>query len=148
MTMDHPSRRASFEAPSLNQHSGLETIDEEVQNNDDVGIIKSIMKTTQTKSPVHLIYLAALSAMLVLSYDFVLKGSDYNYSGLDTLDAQLRFVKENALRSRYAIEPPPRDMMEGRMRRKLLDERVSFCNPTCTLLGHSYPHPLFNIDLP
>ena len=137
MTMDHPSRRASFEAPSLNQHSGLETIDEEVQH-----------VTTQTKSPVHLIYLAALSAMLVLSYDFVLKGSDYNYSGLDTLDAQLRFVKENALRSRYAIEPPPRDMMEGRMRRKLLDERVSFCNPTCTLLRHSYPHPLFNIDLP
>lgn len=118
--MDHPSRRASFEAPSLNQQNGLETIDEEVQH----GGVKS---STQTKSPVHLIYLAALSAMLVLSYDFVLKGSDYNYSGLDTLDAQLRFVKENALRSRYAIEPPPRDMMEGKRRRMLLDERVSFC---------------------
>lgn len=81
------------------------------------------------KSPLHLVYLAALSAVIVLSYDFVLKSSAYHPSE-DTLDAQLRFVKE--LRSRYTVDPPAnppaKDEVEAKRRRALLEKRVSICD--------------------
>ena len=81
------------------------------------------------KSPLHLVYIAALSAVIVLSYDFVLKSSAYHPSE-DTLDAQLRFVKE--LRSRYTVDPPAnppaKDEVESKRRRALLEKRVSICN--------------------
>ena len=73
-------------------------------------------------------YLAVLSAIIVVSYDFVLKGSNYHISDIDerTSAEQRRMLDE--IRAMYTFAEPAKSQLEERRRLEVedqLEKRVS-----------------------
>ena len=115
-------------------HSPPRAVHQEEDQSDEVqlppaqvsGCVSLLKNRATTKSnvkyPLYMFILSILSIIIVVSFDLVLDGSDYDHMHVEQRQRQL--LKD--IKREYQFEKPARDRDDMERRREMLDKRVRY----------------------
>ena len=84
---------------------------------------RATTKSSNVKYPLYMFILSLLSIIIVVSFDLVLDGSDYDHMYVEQR-RQRQLLKD--IKREYQFEKPARDRGDMERRREMLDKRVRY----------------------